>query len=61
MFAVISLAALTGSPIGGVLNSAQGGSYMHLQIFCGVMMLAGSTVFVVARTSLVGLKFAVKV
>lgn len=61
MFCVISLAALTGSPIGGVLNSAQRGSYVHLQIFCGVMMLAGSTVFIMARTSLVGLKVAAKV
>jgi predicted MFS family arabinose efflux permease len=61
MFAVISIAALIGSPIGGVLNSAQGGSYLHLQIFCGVMMMAGSTVFILARSSLVGLKLAVKV
>ena len=61
MFCVISIAALTGSPIGGALNSAQRGSYVNLQIFCGVMMIVGSTVFIMARTSLVGLKLAAKV
>ena len=61
MFAVISLSALTGNPIGGQLNLDEGGAYLHLQIFCGVMMLAGSTMFVAARTSLVGLKIYKKV
>ncbi|MCJ1424431.1 hypothetical protein MMC29_002319 [Sticta canariensis] len=54
MFAVISLAALTGSPIGGALQASEGGKYLYLQIFCGVMMVAGSTVFVLARVSLAG-------
>lgn len=54
MFAVISLAALTGSPIGGVLLSREGGQYLYLQIFCGVMMIAGSTIFVLARVSVGG-------
>lgn len=36
MFMVISLAALCGNPIGGALIAAEGGNYLHLQIFCGV-------------------------
>lgn len=61
MFAVISVAALTGSPIGGALNSQEHGGYMHLQIFCGVMMLGGATMFIAARASKVGLKVAKKI
>lgn len=54
MFAVISVAALTGSPIGGALQAKEGGKYLYLQVFCGAMMVAGSTVFVLARVSLAG-------
>ncbi|MCJ1265419.1 hypothetical protein MMC22_005296 [Lobaria immixta] len=54
MFAVISVAALTGSPIGGALQAREGGKYLYLQVFCGAMMVAGSTVFVLARVSLAG-------
>lgn len=61
MFAIISVAALTGSPIGGALNSSEKGSYIHLQIFCGVMMIVGSTVYIMARASLVGFKLFAKV
>lgn len=61
MFAVISVAALTGSPIGGALQVREGGKYLYLQVFCGVMMLAGSTVFVLARVSLGGLGLRTKV
>ena len=61
MFMVISVAALVGNPIGGALIAAEKGDYTHLQIFCGVMMFAGSCVFVAARASLKGLKIMVKV
>ena len=61
MFAVISVAALVGSPIGGALNSAEGGRYLNLQIFCGVLMVAGSTVFIAARISLSGFHLYKKV
>lgn len=61
MFAVISVAALVGSPIGGALNKAEGGRYLNLQIFCGVLMLAGSTIFVAARISLSGFRVYRKV
>ncbi|KAL8849477.1 MAG: hypothetical protein Q9221_005559 [Calogaya cf. arnoldii] len=54
MFAVISIAALVGNPIGGALVSSEGGGYWGLQIFCGAMMGVGSLVFVAARWSLEG-------
>lgn len=54
MFAAISVAALVGNPIGGALVSHENGQYLHLQIFCGVTMFAGSCVFVAARYSLEG-------
>ncbi|KAL9038726.1 MAG: hypothetical protein Q9214_005167, partial [Letrouitia sp. 1 TL-2023] len=61
MFAVVSVAALVGNPIGGALVSEERGGYMHLQIFCGMMMLGGSVVFVAARWSLEGLDLGKKV
>lgn len=33
--AIISIAALVGTPIGGALIAAEGGHYLHVQIFCG--------------------------
>ncbi|KAI4121192.1 MAG: hypothetical protein LQ341_007439, partial [Variospora aurantia] len=56
MFGAISVAALVGNPIGGTLVSNEGGDYLHLQIFCGIMMLGGSMVFVASRWSLAGFK-----
>ena len=61
MFAIISFAALCGNPIGGALVAGQNGGFSHLQIFSGVMLVAGSTVFVLARWKLVGLKLKQKV
>ena len=61
MFAAISVAALCGNPIGGALVSHADGNYLHLQIFCGVVMFAGSCVFVAARYSLEGLDLRKKV
>lgn len=61
MFAVISIAALTGSPIGGELNKRNNGSYKTLQIFCGCMMIAGSTFFLAARISRAGWKVVKRV
>ncbi|KYK54765.1 putative transporter MCH4 [Drechmeria coniospora] len=55
-FAIQSLGALTGSPIGGAIVSAQNGSFLGLQLFCGFSMLAGSAVILVARCTLAGFK-----
>ncbi|KAJ5391254.1 monocarboxylate permease [Penicillium cosmopolitanum] len=49
-FSIISIAALTGSPIGGALvPDMLHGSYEKLQIFSGVVMIAGATLFIAAR------------
>lgn len=55
-FAVQSFGALTGSPIAGAITSAEGGSFLGLQLFCGCAMAASVAVYVMARTVQVGLK-----
>lgn len=56
-FSVISFAALTGTPIGGALvPDVMHGDYTRLQIFCGVVMIFGSCLFVVARGAVGGYK-----
>lgn len=49
MYAFMSVAALTGSPIGGALISAAGGSYWKLQVFAGSMLATGSCFYIAAR------------
>ncbi|RBR06773.1 hypothetical protein FVER53590_12628 [Fusarium verticillioides] len=49
MYAFMSVAALTGSPIGGALISSAGGSYWKLQVFAGCMLGAGTVFYVLAR------------
>ncbi|OOQ87143.1 putative monocarboxylate permease [Penicillium brasilianum] len=57
-FSIIAFAALTGTPIGGALvPDVLTGSYTRLQVFSGVVMLAGATLFVVARLVVGGVKF----
>ncbi|KAJ8125448.1 hypothetical protein O1611_g8190 [Lasiodiplodia mahajangana] len=51
-----AVGALTGSPIGGAISG--GKHYLGLQLFTGITMLAGSLLYVVARTVLVGAKSA---
>ncbi|KAF7559403.1 hypothetical protein G7046_g4752 [Stylonectria norvegica] len=48
-FAVQSFGALTGSPIGGAIVSAQNGSYLGLQLFCGCAMMTGVVGIIAAR------------
>lgn len=55
-FATISIAALVSNPIGGALIAHGHGDFRDLQIFCGVVLLAGSAMFCVARLTLTGLK-----
>lgn len=45
MYAFMSIAALTGSPIGGALITAAEGSYWKLQVFTGVMLAVGSAFY----------------
>jgi hypothetical protein len=49
MYAFMSVAALTGSPIGGALISSADGSYWKLQLFAGCMLGAGTALYVAAR------------
>ncbi|KAF5990111.1 monocarboxylate transporter [Fusarium bulbicola] len=49
MYAFMSVAALTGSPIGGALISSADGSYWKLQVFAGCMIAAGTAVYIAAR------------
>ncbi|KAI1123181.1 major facilitator superfamily domain-containing protein [Nemania abortiva] len=51
-----AVGALTGSPIGGAISG--GKHYLGLQLFTGITMLAGSLLYVIARTVLVGPKAA---
>ncbi|KAF7712071.1 Uncharacterized protein PECH_004922 [Penicillium ucsense] len=61
-FAIISFAALTGTPIGGALvPDVLTGSYTRLQVFCGVVMMVGSSLFVVARVVVGGCNLRKKV
>ncbi|KAI9892674.1 MAG: hypothetical protein M1814_001368 [Vezdaea aestivalis] len=61
LFAFISWAALVGSPIGGALITHDHGNFSQLQIFCGVLMMAGSTFFVVSRVYQEGWKVMHKI
>jgi predicted MFS family arabinose efflux permease len=48
-FACISFAGLVGNPIAGAIVVAEKGGYRGLNIFSGVMLMAGAIVFTVAR------------
>ena len=57
-FAVQSVGALVGSPIGGAIVDAMDGDYLGLQLFCGCSMIVGVAFMVSARYVQVG--FALK-
>jgi predicted MFS family arabinose efflux permease len=59
-FSVVSVASLTGSPIGGALIE-QGHGYLNAQIFAGVTMIAGGLVLIAARISKTGLQLQARV
>ncbi|KAI9666624.1 MAG: hypothetical protein M1821_004560 [Bathelium mastoideum] len=61
LFAIISVAALVSSPIGGALVGDDHGNYQDLQIYAGVMCCAGAAVLLMTRILLAGPKLAVKV
>ncbi|KAI0868639.1 monocarboxylate permease-like protein [Hypoxylon argillaceum] len=46
---VASLGALTGSPLGGAIVTAQGGDYLGLKLFTGLSILTGAIVLIIAR------------
>jgi MFS family permease len=59
-FAIISVAALIGAPIGGALISACNGKFWGLQIFAGATLAIGTLLIFTTRTVLVGLKIKAK-
>lgn len=59
-FAIISVAALVSNPIGGAFIQHDHGGFRYLQIWCGVILLAGSSMYIFARASLVGFKISAK-
>lgn len=60
-FAIISIAALIGTPIGGALVSACDGKFWGLQVFGGLTLMTGTLLILVTRTVLVGTKLKVKI
>lgn len=60
-FAIQSVGALVGSPIGGAINTAQHGDYLGLQLFCGCSMLLGVCMFCFSRYFQVGFAINKKV
>lgn len=56
-FFIQSFAGLIGNPIAGAILSNNGGRYIGLQIFCGVIMLASALVYIAARNVQCGFKW----
>lgn len=54
LLAVMSVGALTTSPIGGAIVESEGGSFTGIKVFAGVMCLAGATFVLAARYAAVG-------
>lgn len=55
-FAISSIAALTGSPIGGKIIGDSGGSFKYAIVFAGCNCAVGTLLFLAARISIGGLK-----
>lgn len=56
-FLVISFAVLLGNPIAGALIDRNNGGYSYLQVFCGLAMLVGFLLYIVARALQAGFKW----
>ncbi|KAI5457843.1 major facilitator superfamily domain-containing protein [Mariannaea sp. PMI_226] len=61
IYACTSVAALAGSPIGGALIEAAGGSYWKLQVFTGVMFFTGTVFYFATKMYLANGNFWKKV
>jgi MFS family permease len=60
-FSVVSIAGLVGNPIAGAIVSANNGAYWGLNVFAGVMLIAGALFFIFTRMYIADWKFAKKV
>ncbi|KAL7757057.1 hypothetical protein ACKLNR_014050 [Fusarium oxysporum f. sp. zingiberi] len=54
LFGIMSVGALTTSPIGGAIVSLDNGSYWGVKVFAGVMCAVGSVLAILARFSAAG-------
>lgn len=54
LFAIISIAALIGSPIGGAIVGDWNGKFTGLQVFCGCIQAGGAAFLLAARVVLAG-------
>ena len=61
VFAIISVAALVGNPIGGALIDRWNGDFTGLQIYAGVMQLVGAVGILTTRVAHAGWDFRKKV
>lgn len=59
-FSMISFAALTGPPIGGALQAADGGEFMPAQVWAATVTLICACLFTIARISKSGWKWKFK-
>jgi MFS family permease len=48
-FACVSFAGLVGNPIAGAIVVAENGAYWGLNVFSGVMLMAGAIMFIITR------------
>jgi len=60
-FACISFAGLVGAPIAGAIVDANGGKFWGLNLFSGIMLLAGALMFGVTRMGVAGWQLAKKI
>jgi MFS family permease len=61
VFAIVSIAALIGNPIGGSIITRWHGDFKGVQIYGGVMCTAGAVIILLARIRVGGLKIFKKV
>jgi len=59
LYFFVGIAVLAGNPIAGALIDSDKGNYTKLQIFAGVMMIAGASLLLCARIMVAGYKWKV--
>lgn len=60
-FACVSFAGLVGNPIAGAIVSHNHGKYWGMNVFAGVLLMAGASLFTFTRMYVAGWKVAVRV
>jgi MFS family permease len=60
-FACISFAGLVGNPIAGAIVTANAGKYWGMNVFAGVMLMVGASLFILTRMYVAGWKVGARV